>query len=508
MKQKFKLLTILTASIIGLSTLFSCGGNNGGNIKDDLKYDEFGDPIFDNVKLNVLSIVGNPDNTYLERVNNMFNDYYSQNGLSAKITSVANSDFYTQLANTINTDPDNAPDVIIIHSERVSKLANDKIILPMDSYFDLLKNNKFNEEDYFSNVLKECKYKDKLYGIPLDVHSGVWYYRKDILEKNNIEIPTDLNSFIKCCNELIKKYKAGELFTRAMDKVNSTNCEWTLTRDFGKSYSPVVMSSSGGIEAGWIPQTAVFQNGGTLTDESGYPKWNTNGLKEIMQLLRDFQTGTNSLTNRNISYEGNFVSDDNDYNTVWSKLSSGEAVFSCEGPWWAESRLNEYNSVLANREDLDGNKYQPLGILNMSKLYTFDQDSAYSKSIYGVGHCFSICKTVKSKTKLVAASLYSKFMSENSTDYLQGGHLPANKKVYNSDQFRSKDYYKDYVQYLGNPEDYKMLGNTSHYSAVYETLKSLYMDVFTKSKNNISIDQLVETRFKEAVEQIKSTEEL
>ena len=34
------------------------------------------------------------------------------------------------------------------------------------------------------------------------------------------------------------------------------------------------------------------------------------------------------------------------------------------------------------------------------------------------------------------------------------------------------------------------------------------MDVFTKSKNNISIDQLVETRFKEAVEQIKSTEEL
>ena len=53
-----------------------------------------------------------------------------------------------------------------------------------------------------------------------------------------------------------------------------------------------------------------------------------------------------------------------------------------------------------------------------------------------------------------------------------------------------------------------MLCNTSYYSAVYETLKSVYIDVFTKSKNNISIDQLVETRFKEAVEQIKSTEEL
>ena len=506
MKNKFKLFTILAASFISLS-MMSCGGGSQ-NVVDDLKFDEYGDPIFDNVKLNVLSIVGSPDNTYLDRVNNMFNDYYSNNGLSAKITSVANSDFYTQLANTINTDPDNAPDVIIIHSERLSKLANDKIIVPMDSYFDLLKNNKFNEADYFSNVLKECKYNNKLYGIPLDVHSGVWYYRKDILEKNNIEIPTDLNSFIKCCNELIKKYKNGELYTRAMDKINPENCEWTTTRDFGESYSPVVMSNSGGIEAGWIPQTAVFQNGGSLTDESGYPKWNTDGLKEIMQLLRDFQAGTNSLTNRNISYEGKLVSDNNDYNTVWSKLSSGESVFSCEGPWWAESRLNEYNSVLANKEDVDGNKYEPLGILNMSKLYTFDSESTTSDDIYGVGHCFSICKTVKSKTKLVAASLYGKFMSEHSTDYLQGGHLPANKKVYESEQFRSKDYYKNYVQYLGDPEDYKMLGNTPFYSPVYETLKNVYVDVFTSSKNNISINDLVETRYKEAVEQIKSLEEL
>ena len=29
------------------------------------------------------------------------------------------------------------------------------------------------------------------------------------------------------------------------------------------------MSAAGGIETGWIPQTAVFQNGGALVDANG-----------------------------------------------------------------------------------------------------------------------------------------------------------------------------------------------------------------------------------------------
>ena len=502
---------ILTSCMLITLALTSCNNRNFDEV-DDLVFDEYGDPVFNDVELDVLSIIGDPDNVYLDKVNTMFNDYYRENGLTAKITSVSNSDFYTQLANTINTDPENAPDVIIIHSERLNKLAHDNIIIPMDEYFDVLQNNTFSPTNYYTNVINECYYNNELYGVPLDIHAGVFYYRADILEKNGIPIPTDLNSFVVCCNQLIKKYNEGTLFTRAMDRNNPSNTEWTLTRDFGDEYSPVVLSYSGGIEQGWIPQTAVFQNGGSLTDDKGYPAWDTEGLTKTMQMLRDWQTGENNLYDENnnslFEYEGKFVASDNDYNTVWSKLASGEAVFSMEGPWWSEQRLDEYESVLGGLEDIDGNTYKPLGILNLSNLFAFDNEQSYADDIYGVGHCFAICRTVTSKTTRVAASLYAQFMSENAIDYLEGGHLPAFKAISDSNQYLEKDYYDRYLKYYGDEENFRMLGNTPYYSEVYDQLKLVYQDIFTASKNSIPVEELINTRYQEALQLISSLEDL
>lgn len=125
MKKLKKLLLIaMSAAVCGSSVLATaCGsansdGPNAPPVTGDIKYDEYGDPVFfdDNgkpVELNVWSIVGAPDNAYLDVVNNMFNDYYKESGVSAKVRSIANGDFYAQLANTINTDVKNAPDVVI-----------------------------------------------------------------------------------------------------------------------------------------------------------------------------------------------------------------------------------------------------------------------------------------------------------------------------------------------------------------------------------------------------------
>ena len=54
-------------------------------------------------------------------VNKMFNDWYRNDGVQAEVTPVDTNLFYTQLSNTINTDPKNAPDVIIFHSERLDQ---------------------------------------------------------------------------------------------------------------------------------------------------------------------------------------------------------------------------------------------------------------------------------------------------------------------------------------------------------------------------------------------------
>lgn len=515
MKRIKKALVCGLCAVIGLVPLAAVGCTNGsgvGEVEKDLKFDEFGDPIFfdDNGKaleLKVWSIVGDPDNTYLDVVNTMFNDYYRSNGVTAKVTSIANGDFYTQLANTINTDPDNAPDVVVYHSERLPLLASNNILRPLEEFYDALGDkNTFDADNYLDGVMSECYYNGKLYGVPLDVHSGVWFCRTDILEKNGLEVPTSLSEFVDVCNDLIDLYDSGNLWYRAKAAGSAAQCAWKKTKDFGDEYCPVVMSNQGGIEYGWIPQTAVFQNGGTLTDDNGRPAWNTDGLEAVMSMFRDWQTGEGDF--KGTPYSGKFVAANNDYNTVWSKLSSGEAVFSFEGPWWIEQRLDEYEEVLGDLADGNGIKYKPLDIINPSKMFALDETQPYADKVYGVGHCFSVSRTVTSETECVAAALYAQFMTENSAEYTRGGHLPASKAVLESDKFKSLECYDKYLKKFTDPEDFVMLGGTVNYSPVYEKLKSVYMDVFTPANHGTVISQLIQARYNEAIRDIDSAEDL
>lgn len=502
--KSLRTLISLVGLIVGATSMVSCGGSTYSE-SNDITHDSSGNIVFDNVELKVWSVIGDPDNVYLDKVNKAFNDYYAEEGIHATVTSIAESDFYTQLANTINTDPDNAPDIAILHSERLNRLAADKVFIPMDEYLNDPVVN-FDASNYLSNVISECYYENQLYGVPLDVHAGVWYVREDILAKNGLSKPTCLSEFVRVCNELVKKYDEGTLWHRAMDKTDSTKTQWTQAKDLGDHYYPVVMSEGGGIEQGWIPQTAVFQNGGQLTTENGRPAWNTDGLKEVLEMFRNWQTGEGNF--KGTSYAGAFVAENGSAETVWSDLSSGKAVFSCEGPWWIESRLNEYESVLGGLQDENGDVYQPLGIMNMSKLYAMDENAEYANKIYGVGHCFATTKVVTSKTKRIACALYSKYMTENAVDYTQGGHLPACRTILNSKEYTSKSWYTRYLSEFGDPENFVMLGKTKYYSAVYEGLKQLYMDVFIESKKNISVEELIRTNYDTAIQQIDSSEDL
>lgn len=504
-KMFFRVVALCMVLVFTLSFTTACKPSGGGMV-NDLKFDEYGEIIFDGTELTVWSVIGEPDNAYLDVVNKQFNDYYSSNGLSAKIVSLSVGDFYTQLANTINTDPESAPDVVIYHSERLTDLANSKIILPMDEYFAAIPNNDFSTDNYYRSLMQECMYDGKVYGVPLDVHGGMWYVRTDILEKNGLEMPTSLSEFVEVCNQLITLYEEGRLWHRAMDKTNPANCNWTQAKDLGEHFYPVVMSDEGGIENGWIPQTAVLQNGGKLVGENGRPAWNTDALVEVMTMFRNWQSGEGDFNGT--PYAGKFVEGNDDAQTVWSKLSSGAAVFSCEGPWFAEQRLEEYNAVLGSLTDSQGKTYSPLGLLNMSKLYALDENSADASKIYGVGHAFSISRTVTSMTKAVGAALYAQYMTEHSMDYLQGGHLPAYKAIYESEEFKSQPFYQQYLQAFGSPENYVTLGNTAYYTEVYEQLKGVYIDIFTASKLNKTPQEIVTDRFNTALALIEADEEL
>lgn len=506
-KKAIMLFLCAIAACIPFLTI-GCGDDPGrglSNVVDDLQYDENGEIIFNadgkNINLKVWSIIGDPDDKYFDVINTMFNDYYRVNGLSARVTPVATSRFYSQLANMLKTDPTNAPDVVIFHSERLPNLASENIIMPMDSFFDAIRDGTFSADNYVESVMEECYYGGEIYGVPLDMHSGVWFCRQDILEKNGLSVPHTLSEFVSVNNALIEKYNAGNLWYRSLD-----GGVWKKSKDFGSEYNPVVMSAEGGIETGWIPQTAVLQNGGKLTDATGRPAWKTQGLEDVMEIFRDWQSGNGDF--KGTPYSGRFVASNNDTKTVWSSLASGRAVFSFEGSWWIEDRLNEYEDALGKKTDSEGKAYQPLTIINPSKMFALDETKDYASRVYGVGHCVSICSTVTSKTRCVAGALYAQFVTENSAEYTQGGHLPANKAVLASEKYTSLPCYDRYLDLFTKPEDFVMLGGTKNYSAVYECLKNVYADVFSSLKQSVSVPDLITSRYNEAMRMIDAAEEL
>lgn len=488
MKRIIAALLSIVLCLTLVFTFIACTPAASDPLVDDtegLQYDEFGDPIFDNIRLNVWSVIGEPDNAYLNLVNQMFNDYYSANGLTAEITSINTSLFYTQLANTINTDPDNAPDVIIFHSERLTYLVDSNLLVPLDDCYQAI-NKTFNADNYLDNIISECYVGDSLYGVPLDVHSGIWFIREDILEHNGLEIPTTLQELEECCEALMAKKEAGELWVRAADKNSSASREWRkLSKD--EDFYPIEMSGSDNIESGWFPQTAVLQNGGSLTNENGEPAWNNSeGLKTVLSAFD--------------SWQGKYIGKNRDSNTLWSNLNKGYAIFACEGPWWAESRLNEYNSLF------DAND-KALTVRGLSGLFATDSSAECANYVYGVGHCFSVTKTVTSLTKRAAGALYAQYMTENAIQYMAGGHLPACKSILENPEYKASAAYQNYLQYMGDPEDFVMLGNTPYFSEVYEKLKLAYIYTLTETKSG-TVEEFIQEAYRKAMQEIAAKKDL
>lgn len=512
--MKFK--KVLTAAVCAAmcltvtasAGLVGCKKPTSG-VNYDIVFDDFGDPIFTDesgkgIRLKIQSVIGAPDNAYLELVNTAFNDYYRNSGLQAEISSIDNAIFYTNLANTINTDPKNAPDVIIFHSERLTYFASQKILVPMDETFELLgDNNEFSTDNYLENVIAECYDKSgTLYGVPLDVHSGVWYVRKDIIEKNGLEMPSNKAEFEAVCAALMQKKADGTLWTRDMTALKNAidnadpsdkeliesirNNAWKQVGS-QKDFYPVEMSAADNIESGWIPQSAVLQNGGKLAKEDGTPAWNTStGLKSTLEMVE--------------SWQDKYIGANRDSQTLFANLGNGNAVFGCEGPWWLEQRLNEFDRYLGEGS---------LAILSLSGLYADDADSETAHLIYGVGHAFSITDTEanKSATRRVAAALYAKFMTENAVKYTAGGHIPACKSVLENPEYLNSEAYNRYLKYMGQPEDYVMLGNTQYFSPVYEQLKTSYIWTLSKNKSG-TVEQHIQGCYDEAMAQIRGVDDL
>src|SRR5690625_1433249 len=284
------------------------------------------------------------------------------------VEHVVSPDLYTQIYTVMSTG-EGTPDLSIIHADRVAGFERQGMLEPLDDI--MTTHSDLNQDNYIEQAWEVGNVDGDQYAIPLDIHSNVLYYNKDLLEKY------DATSFLD-------------------DDV--------LTID-------EIMSLSGKLDEGdyainnslisWVLLGLVVDLGGDISDEEGNPTINTPEMEEAMQALVDIQE------------EGLMTPNGED---GYAMFQGNQVLFSSDGTWSSLA----FDQV----EDLN------YGVTN---IYSFDPDNFHNRSSAHVFAMLDNDERTDEKEQGIAEFLT--WVRENSITWAEAGQIPASREVFESPEF-------------------------------------------------------------------------
>jgi multiple sugar transport system substrate-binding protein len=128
--------------------------------------------------------------------------------ISVKQNTLEWTDFYQKLPAAVTAGK--GPDVGVMHMDQLATNAVRNVIVPVDDVADAL---GLEESDFSTEVWNAGIFRDKRYGIPLDVHSLAMYWRSDVADKAGIaDAPADVEAFEAMLQEMQQKGGAARPF--------------------------------------------------------------------------------------------------------------------------------------------------------------------------------------------------------------------------------------------------------------------------------------------------------
>ncbi len=195
------------------------------------------------------------------------------------------NDLYTKLPTLAQTGTE-VPDLSIIHVERLPLFAEQGLLLPLDDFIS--KNGTIKAEDYVPTAWDKSTIDGKHYAIPLDVHSFVTYYNKDLLAKYGPNVLDD---------GAITFEEVAEVGARAKaDSIVSMGLTWMRVKTLA-----------------WYAQL-----GGKLSEDGTNPSFNNDKYAKVLNTVKDL-------------HDQGFTSIDGD--DPGQLFKSGQMVFWPEGIW-------------------------------------------------------------------------------------------------------------------------------------------------------------------------------
>ncbi|PZD95293.1 ABC transporter substrate-binding protein [Paenibacillus sambharensis] len=107
-----------------------------------------------------------------------------------KVKHIVTADMYTKMSTVLNTGK-GVPDLAIIHADRVPNYVKQGLLEEMTTV--LAAHPEIKEENYLPQAWSTGTVDGTQYTVPLDIHSNVMYYNKDLLAKYGAESFLDDN---------------------------------------------------------------------------------------------------------------------------------------------------------------------------------------------------------------------------------------------------------------------------------------------------------------------------
>ena len=499
-------ISCFTLSLSGCK-LFKKGG--GDEEKEDvyvkptfegeLERDENGKILFDNVEVNMWSIIGDPDLKIHKKLIEKFNDEYAGQ-IYINLVSQAHADYYPALETTWKNDFKSFPDLCFMHNEKTATYANKGYLYPLadDTLNEL--GSRLDFSKVFENIDRVTKFNNVRFAVPVDAHGFITNFRADIILKNGLgfdgntrAIPKSRAEYQNLLRALKEKAAAGTLLIRSINRGEDHAWKYATT-----DWAPSCYQSTD--PDGY---SALYANGGSMASADGktITFQNNEGFKTYIK---------DQVENYNRGYYTNGT------NTEY--FPAGNVAMFNEGPWWASltygpsynnDELTVVNETLhVTQEDVDkyGTPYIPM---HPDGWWALDESSPNAHKWYGNGHIMALTKHI---TDINVAAACVEFMNwyingqtqqkigtENKDAsvlayWASSGHMPAWKHVYNSEEYA---YYKSTnltLQALGNPEDIIAMESHPYETTIFNALANCVQTVQDKMRaGSVTVDIVDQT---------------
>lgn len=493
MRKKIILVFLIVALLA--VTFAGCSNDDNDNPlqgNGDIVYDDNGNIVFNNVSLKMWSVTTGDDANTQDGIVNAFNKMY-QGMINVSVQHFSRYELETLLSNTMQFDTKNAPDMLFNHGSRVAEY-NDRGWLQEVDFFFEKSGASFDKSDFVPSLLESVMIDGTAYGVPIDCHSAIICVRKDILEKNNLPIPTNYTELCDVADKAAELAKNNNLWIRGENSEGYGSTEWRKAST-AEPYTAFPISYGDMWVHEFADYTAAVQNGGAIVDSDGMPAWNTQETANGLQVLRNWVFPTADSAN-DYALSKDYGSS---YDVGDAPFASGKCIFKLQGPWAWQKELQDFDRLLAK----DGGSSN-ITTRSLSGMFAEDSTKEYASLIKGEGHAITLMSTVKSYTKAAAATVFMDYMSNYSgIEWAKRGHLPAVLSVAMSEDYINDPAYEQYIKYWGKPEDYVVVPPTKYYSYVDTYFKAVAQKSIANAYKTQNIKSMLEEEYDSCLDYIR-----